>query len=158
MNAKILKPEIKNLYLEGKDVPEICKRFKGLSESTLYNWIKKENWKTLRDEKMKKFIKSPEILMTMLENMITSLGEKIEDPEKVAKIADSISKISKSIKNLFKDKDRLASVLFVIGELGKYMNEQDNGYIYDEDFRGKFDKLLSGFQNLMITKFSPNNF
>jgi len=158
MTLKDLKPEIKRLYLDGKDVPEICKMFPSANDSTLYTWIKKENWKTLRDEKMKRFIKSPEILMTTLENMITKLNDKIDDPDAVAKSADSIVKIIKSIKTLSKDKDRLGSVLFVTGELGKHMNDQDNGYIFDEDFRTKFDKLLESFQSKMILKFSEKNF
>jgi len=159
-NVKQLKSEIKRLYLEGKEVPEICKMFKGLRGTTIYTWIRKENWKTHRDEKMKRFIKSPEILMQMLDRMIESLSVEggLKDSAAVAKTADSISKITKSIKTLLKDKDRLASVLFVIGELGQHMNKQDNDFIYDEDFRGKFDKLLLGFQNNMINKFSPNSF
>ena len=158
MTLKDLKPEIKRLYLDGRDVPEICKMFPSANDSTLYTWIKKENWKTLRDEKMKRFIKSPEILMNTLEKMITKLDEKIQDPDAVSKAADSIVKIVKSIKTLSKDKDRLGSVLFVTGELGKHMNDQDNGYIFDEDFRTKFDKLLESFQSKMILKFSEKNF
>jgi adenosyl cobinamide kinase/adenosyl cobinamide phosphate guanylyltransferase len=158
MTIKDLKPEIKRLYIDGKDVPEICSMFPKANDSTIYTWIRKESWKTLRDQKMKRFIKSPEILMDTLEKMITGLDEKIQDPDAVSKAADSIVKIVKSIKTLSKDKDRLGSVLFVTGELGKHMNDQDNGYIFDEEFRTKFDKLLESFQSKMILKFSEKNF
>ena len=160
MNIKDLKPEIKRLYIEGKDVPEICEMFPNANDSTVYTWIRKEDWKVLRDQKMKRFIKSPEILMQMLEDMISGLGNAgaLKDPAAVAKTADSISKIVKSIKTLSKDRDRLGSVLFVTGELGKHMNDQDNGYLYDEEFRGKFDKLLESFQSKMILKYSEKNF
>lgn len=160
MNIKDLKPEIKRLYIEGKDVPEICEMFPKANDSTVYTWIRKEDWKVLRDQKMKRFIKSPEILMQMLEDMISGLGNAgaLKDPAAVAKTADSISKIVKSIKTLSKDRDRLGSVLFVTGELGKHMNDQDNGYLYDEEFRGKFDKLLESFQAKMILKYSEKNF
>lgn len=161
MNIKDLKPEIKRLYIEGKDVPEICEMFPKANDSTIYTWIRKEDWKLLRDQKMKRFIKSPEILMQMLEDMISGLADKdgiIKDPTGAAKAADSISKIVKSIKTLSKDKDRFGSVLFVIGELGKHMNDQENGYLYDEEFRHKFDKLLETFQAKMILKYSEKNF
>ncbi len=42
--------------------------------------------------------------------------------------------------------------------LKENMNEQDDGFNYNEEYRDKFDKLLLGFQNKMINKFSPNNF
>lgn len=158
MTLKDLKPEIKRLYIDGKDVPEICKMFPSANDSTLYTWIKKEGWKTMRDEKMKRFIKSPEILMQSLETLIVKLNDKADDPDAVAKASDSIVKIIKSIKTLSKDKDRLGSVLFVTGEIGKHMNDQENGYIYDEEFRIKFDKLLESFQSKMILKFSEKNF
>lgn len=161
MNIKDLKPEIKRLYTDGKDVPEICEMFPKANDSTIYTWIRKEDWKLLRDQKMQRFIKSPEILMQMLENMIDGLADKdgkILDSTNAAKSADSISKIVKSIKTLSKDKDRLGSVLFVTGELGKHMNEQDNGYLFDDEFRNKFDKLLETFQAKMILKYSEKNF
>lgn len=132
--------------------------FPGLADSTIYTWIRKENWRILRDEKMKKFIKSPEILMEMLEKMIEGLAGQIGDPVQLAKSADAISKITKSIKSLIKEKDRLGSVLFATGELAKHMNEQSNNHIYDPDYREKFDKLLGSFQEKMILKYSPKNY
>lgn len=158
-NIKQLKPEIKRLFCEqGKDVPEICSMFPGVADSTIYTWIRKENWKVMRDEKMKKFIKSPEILMDMLEKMIEGLGDQIKDPVSLAKSADAISKITKSIKSLIKEKDRLGSILFATGELAKHMNDQSNALIFDAEFRDKFDKLLESFQEKMITKYSPKNY
>lgn len=159
VNIKILKPEIKRLYIEEQmDVTEICAMHPGAADSTIYTWIRKEKWNALRDEKMKKFIKSPEILMNMLEKMIEGLGESINDPVALAKSADAISKITKSIKSLIKEKDRLGSILFATGELAKHMNEQSGQHIYDSEFRDKFDKLLSTFQEKMILKYSPKNY
>lgn len=129
-----------------------------LNPSTVYTWIRKEQWSQLRDEKMKKFMKSPEILMDMLEKMIEGLGDSIKDPAALAKSSDSIAKIVKSIRVLVKDKDRLASILFTIGELGKHMNDQRGSNQFDEEFRLKFDKLLESFQEKMILKFNPNSF
>ena len=158
MNIKDLKPEIKRLYLDGVSVPEICAMYKKANDSTIYTWIRKENWKVLKDEGLKRFTDSPEILLQSLKDMIGKLHEKVDDPDAVAKSSDSISKIAKTIKTLWKDKDRLGSVLFVTGELGKHMNEQDNGFIYDQEFRDKFDKLLESFQSKMILKYSQKNF
>lgn len=158
MALKDLKPEIKRLYIDGRDVPEICKMFPSANDSTLYTWIKKEGWKTMRDEKMKRFIKSPEILLQMLDDMIQEIPKQVKNPKEVSQTADAISKIVKSIKTLSKDKDRLGSVLFVTGEIGKHMNDQENGYIFDEEFRSKFDKLLESFQSKMILKYSEKNF
>ncbi|MBV6478704.1 MAG: hypothetical protein HGGPFJEG_01461 [Ignavibacteria bacterium] len=156
-DIKALKPQIKTLFLSGTDVPEICDSFRAVNPSTVYTWIRKEGWRELRDKKLQSFNDSPEMLLQMLDTMITGLGKQVNDPVQVAKIADSISKIVKSIKTLSKDKDRLGNVLFVIGELGKHMNEQSNHVLFDEEFRSKFDKLLESFQSKMILKFNPKN-
>lgn len=156
-DLKFLKPQIKTLFLSGTDVPEICESFRTVNPSTIYTWIRKEGWREQRDGKLKTFNKSPEILLEALDNMIKELSDNVKDPVAMAKAADAISKMSKSIKTLSKDKDRLGNVLFVIGELGKHMNDQDNGFYYDEAFRNKFDKLLDTFQSKMILKFNPKN-
>lgn len=156
-DIKFLKPQVKTLFLSGTDVPEICDSFRGLNPSTVYTWIRKEGWREQRDKKIESFNKSPDMLLEMLDTMIRGLDEQIHDPVQVAKIADSISKIVKSIKTLSKDKDRLGNVIFVIGELGKHMNEQNNSFIYGNEFRDKFDNLLESFQSKMILKYNPRN-
>lgn len=130
---------------------------KGANPSTIYTWIRKEGWREQQDDKLKSFNKSPEILLEALDSMIKELSDSVKDPVAMAKAADAISKMAKSIKTLSKDKDRLGNVLFVIGELGKHMNEQDNNFLFNEEFRDKFDKLLETFQSKMILKFNPKN-
>lgn len=157
MRAKIYKTEIRNLYTDGKSVGDLAKLFPQVSSTTMYRWAKDENWDAARESKIQKYTKSPEILLDALERMITGFDKQLTDPNQVAKTADAISKIVKSIKSLSKEKDRFSSIIFTLGELGKYMSQFENKHLFDEDFRGKFDKLLSGFQNLMLEKYSPNN-
>jgi len=154
---RLIKPEAKRLFLLGKDGGDIRKIFPQIPESTLYNWINREKWKELRDSKMQKYTKTPEILLDTLERMINSLDAQLGDPNKVAKAADSICKIVKSIKSLSKEKDRLSSVIFAVDELGQFMNYSPDKHIFDDEFRVKFDKLLSGFQQRMLEKYSPKN-
>ena len=153
-----IKLEIKNLYTNGKELVDILKLFPYLKSSTLYSWVKKENWKSLRDEKISNYSNTPEILMKTLNDMIIKLSEKLDDPDAVAKAADSIIKITKSIKSLAKDKDRLSSVIFTISELSKYINDCSDSNLFTSEFRNDLDRLLSGFQNKMIEKYSPKNF
>jgi len=167
---KSLKPIIKDLFLSGKDVPEICDMFTGLGTSTVYGWIKKERWKELRDSKVSQYVNSPDILMNALHTMLKHLTEgtiKKEDgtempilssPGAVVQISDAVSKLVKSIKSLSKDKDYLGSIVFTIGLLSKYMNENDENALYDETFRDKLVKLLSGFQTECVKRYSPKNF
>ena len=165
MNIKILKPEIKRQFLDGKSVIEIRKFFPKVSNSTIYSWVKREKWETLRDEKIKKYTDSPEILLDMLNQLMQEIPdilkkEEMTTSDKAAatvKISDSISKVCKSIKTLSKDKDRLSQIIFTISELGKFMNECDFKHSLDADFRAKLDRLLSGFQSKMIEKYSPIN-
>ena len=156
-NNKLIKPEVERLYLEGKDAGDIMKIFPQLPSSTLYTWIQKYKWNEKRDSKLTKYTKTPEILLDTLERMIQSLDTSLTDPLATAKTADAISKIVKSIKSLSKEKDRLSSILFTIGELGKYMNTCEISHLFDEEFRNKFDKLLTGFGELMLEKYSPKN-
>jgi adenosyl cobinamide kinase/adenosyl cobinamide phosphate guanylyltransferase len=150
MKSKELKSEAKKLFLKGTEVTDICKRLR-LPKNTVYNWTKKEKWSDLRKSKIQSVSSAAEVLLDKLEKMIASLDVK-QDADKMAKTADSIVKIIKSIKTLSKDADRFSAVIFVIGELGKYMNDSKSSY--DEFFREKFDTLLEGFQKLMIQKFS----
>ncbi|CAF4627083.1 unnamed protein product [Rotaria sp. Silwood1] len=144
--------------------------FTGLGTSTVYNWIAKEHWKQLRESKVNQYINSPEILMNALNLMLKELTEgkvKLADgtevsilsrPGAVVQIADAISKLVKSIKSLSKDKDYLASIVFAVNLLSKYMNDNDEDSIYDDVFRDKLIKLLSGFQTHCIKIYSPKNF
>jgi hypothetical protein len=166
ISVKLIKPQAERMYMDGKEPPEILSMFPTLPSSTLYNWIKKGKWDEVRDNKIQMYTKSPEIMLQMLEQMINEVPAVLSNGEMsasakagvVAKVSDSISKICKSIKTLSKDQDRLGSVLFTIEELGKYMNQSDLSHLFDPEFRGKFDKLLQGFQNLMLEKYSPKNF
>ena len=165
MNNKLTKPEVERLFLEGKDVKDILALFPDLPSSTLYAWIKRYKWAEIRDHKIQKYTKSPEIMLDMLEKLIDEVPSILNDEEtstsekasSIAKISDSISKVCRSIKNLSKDKDRLSSILFAVGELGKYMNGAPEKHLYDAEFREKFDKLLTGFSGLMLEKYSSKN-
>ncbi len=164
-----IKPLIKDMFIKGTPVPQICEFFSGLNQSTVHNWIKKENWKAERDSKASMYLNTPDILMKALDAMLTELttpkideltGKEVtilSSPAAVAKLSDAIAKIVKSIKSLSKDKDYLASIIFSLRELTTYMNELDAD-IYDSDFREKLTKLFTGFQKLAVEKYSPSNY
>jgi len=161
-NNKQILPEAKRLYLEGRSPSDILKLFPTLSSSTLYTWKKKFKWDELRDTKMKKFTNSPEILLDMLEELLSKVpgmlaSEDIDVNQKstnIAKISDSVSKICSSIKSLSKDKDRLSAILFSMEELGNYINIAPDKHLFDDEFRIKFDALLSGFSSHILDKYS----
>lgn len=165
MSNKLIKPEAKQLFLDGKDAGDILKLFPMLSSSTLYAWIKKENWNELRDGKLKNYTKSPEIMLNMLDGLITKVDEMLVNPEitveakasAIAKLSDSISKIVKSIKSMSKEKDRLSSILFTLGEFGKSINSYPDKHKLDEAFRKTLDDYLAWFSQQMLDKYSPKN-
>lgn len=162
---KALKPEIKRLYLEGKSVADICNLIKGAQQSTLYGWINKEKWNEIRDGKLKQYTDTPDILMNMLDQLIKQIPVLIESQDipitervrAVAQMSDSIQKIVKSIKTISKDKDRLSSIIFTVGEMCNLLNTKESRLIYDDEFRIKFDKFLAEFQNYAVSKYSPKN-
>jgi hypothetical protein len=162
---KLLKPQVERMYLDGKDPGDILKLFPTLPSSTLYGWIKKYKWDTVRNNKIQMYSKSPEILLQMLEQLINEVGDIFKNEEtsttekakSVAQISDSISKIVRSIKSLSKDQDRLGSILFTIEQLGKHMNKSELSHLFDVDFRNKFDKLLQSFQEWSLETYSPKN-
>lgn len=156
MTDPALKEAIRQLYINGETVPDICKKYPYLNKTTVYNWVKKENWDNDKETLISSFTSSPEIMLKSLDTMIKNLGEKVEDPKQVASIADSISKIVKSIKSLYKDKDRYSAIIFVVGELGGFLHE--NQALYDDTFRVQLINLLQGFKNEMRKKYSPKNF
>ncbi len=154
----ILKSEIRLKYLAGSSVAEIIKMFPKIKASTLYSWIKKDNWDAAKDERINAYNTAPEALLQALSDMVKGLPSLLDDPKAVAKSADSISKIVKSIKTLSKDKDRLSSIIFTISEFSKYINESKHSNLFTEEFRNSLDKILEGFQNKMLEKYSPKNF
>jgi uncharacterized protein YjcR len=162
---KALKPEIKRLYLDGKSVADICSIIKDVHQSTIYGWIQKEKWNEIRDKKLDQYTNTPDILMDMLHKLIQQIPKLVEAQDipinervrAVAQMADSIGKIVKSIKTISKDKDRLSSIIFTVGEMGKLLNTKESKLIYDDEFRIKFDKFLSEFQSYAVGKYSPKN-
>lgn len=161
-----LKPQCKKLYIEdGWEIGDIAKSLR-LNSRTLYDWAKKESWQAEREALLKKASKSPEILITALEGLlekvesVTSMNvEGTEDLQDIAKtvsqIADSISKITKTIKSLYKDQDRLGSILFVLADIGKFITNYRKTSTLTEEFFESLDKLLGAYQSHAITTYSP---
>lgn len=164
-DSKLIMPEARRLFLDGKSAGEILKIFPQLSSSTLYKWINRYKWNELRDTKMDNYTRSPEIMLEILESLIKRVEEMLLNPvltveqkaSSVAKLADSISKIVKSIQSMSKDKDRLSAILFTIEQLGKFMSASRDKHLYDDEFRTKFDKMLGEFGSEMLKIFSPKN-
>jgi transposase len=155
-SIKQLKSYIKKLYtVDGYEVRAICAALNAdRSERTIYNWIKKESWDALREELQKKSIKSPEILTKALEEQIEKLSE-AGGPEAVAKIADSIAKITKTIKTLYRDRDPLGNILFTLADLGQFVVEYSKTKVLPEEFFTNFRTLLEAYQQHALRKYSP---
>lgn len=153
-SIKQLKPYIKKLYVEdGWDVPGIAAAL-NRNAKTIYNWVKAENWEQLREESNKKSAKTPEILTKALEEQIEKLSS-AGGAEAVAQIADSISKISKTIKSLYKDQDRLGSILFVTSDFGKFIREEAKSGLLPDDFFTSLRNLLDRYQEYALKTYSP---
>jgi len=153
-SIKQLKPYIKKLYVEdGWDVPGIAAAL-NRNAKTIYNWVKAENWEALREESNKKSAKTPEILTKALEEQIEKLSA-AGGADAVAQIADSISKISKTIKSLYKDQDRLGSVLFVTADFGAFMRDEAKSRILPDDFFTNLRTLLDRYQEYALKKYTP---
>ena len=153
-SIKQLKPYIKKLFTEDCwEVPGIAAAL-NCNPKTIYNWVKKDNWLQLREELSKKSAKTPEILLKALEEQIDKLSE-AGGADAVAQIADSISKISRTIKTLYKDHDRLGSVLFVLADFGEYIKQEASAGILPDEFFSHLRTLLDGYQQHALKKYSP---
>lgn len=153
-STKQLKPYIKKLFVEdGWGVPGIAAAL-NRPPKTIYNWVNKESWEKLREEQNKKSLKTPEILTKALEEQIEKLSA-AGGAEAVAQIADSISKISKTIKSLYKEQDRLGSVLFTMADFGAFVRDQAKNKLLPDDFFSSLRELLEAYSTYALQKYSP---
>ncbi len=153
-SIKQLKPYIKKLYTEdGWEVPGISAAL-NCNAKTIYNWVNKENWNEIREELSRKSARTPEILTKALEEQIEKLSE-AGGAAAVAQIADSISKISGTIKTLYKDNDRLGSVLFVISDFGNFIKNEASSGLLPEEFFSHLRTLLDNYQQYALKTYSP---
>jgi chaperonin cofactor prefoldin len=173
-----IKKQAKNLFMQGRDPVEILDTISDLSPSTLYNWIKAGSWRNERENKILSQQQAGEILLDNLQKLIQRVHKITEsldnidlrdadDPEydpvkiaeaqsnAVAKFSDSISKITKSINTLFKQQDRLSQIIFSFGEFKNYISSQAKSF--DDKFLLDLEKMLLGFQQDMIKKYSSKN-
>jgi transposase len=100
-NSKELKDSVKALYMQGKEATEISELL-DVAASTIYNWINNENWKAERTSRKRDFSRSPEKLMVALDDLMIKMSES-KDQSEFAKYADAFSKITKSVRSLYKD-------------------------------------------------------
>ncbi len=153
-SIKQLKPYIKKLYIEdGWEVPGIAAAL-NRNAKTIYNWVKNEQWDQLREEQNKKSSKTPEILTKALEEQIEKLSQ-AGGAEAVAQIADSISKITKTIKSLYKDQDRLGSILFVTADLGKFLRDEAPASSLPVDFFTNLRIFLDKYMVYALKTYAP---
>lgn len=168
---KEIKSAAFNLFIQGNDAVEILDKISDLRPTTLYGWIKNENWKQQRERRLLNQQSAGDILLSNLEKLIQRIEGIISDLEtprddmtpaellkfseaqanQIAKFSDAISKISKVINTVAKDRDRLSQILFSFGEFKIYISQ--NRKNYKHDFMQELDQVLKGFQNQMLTKF-----
>lgn len=171
---KELKTQAFNLYMQGNDPIDILDKISALKPTTLYSWIKKENWADKREKRLLNQQNAGDILLENLEKLIQStqviiadlqtpdddltLDEKIKWSEAkanlVAKFSDSVSKISKTITSHYKQHDRLGQILYAFGEFKMFVSTRQKSLT--PDFRNILELLLKEFQNHALNKFSNN--
>jgi hypothetical protein len=172
--ANDIKQQAHNLFMQGLDPSDILDRISDLAPSTLYGWIKSGNWKKKRESKILNQQQAGDILLSQLQTLIKKVdsilneldsdsSDEGKDPidraneqaQLVVRFSDSISKISKSITSLFKDKDRLSQIIFSFGEFKDFISSQAKNF--DDKFLLDLEKALQGFQQAMIKKYSSKN-
>jgi transposase len=169
-----LKPIIQNCYVNQlMEVGELSKRY-NISKTIIYRWVKQGSWREKREKKGDLKRRTPEILLDDLQAILntikqareyleikgsqqTTLDDMKQSLSIITKCSDAVSKITKSIRTTFRDLDRLDSILFAFGEFRIYVADEQKKKGYDEEFYEKLDKLLEGFQDEVIKKFSPKN-
>ncbi len=132
----------KVLYIEqGKTAKEIAELL-GVTEKTVGEWVRKDNWKRERDARMA----SPANRITNIQNIIGDLSEQrlqfnreLQAAEKagdtetvkelranVSKIDDAVSKWNKTLETINKEsKVSLTTYLYVMEDIFKHLNHYD---------------------------------
>lgn len=159
-SIKALKHVVKRMYVEqGMSVPEICREL-NLNPKSVYNYVNKNDgeWNKERDQINKRSVKTPELLTSALEGIIEKVDSLMssdappqELAESLAKMSDSISKITKTIKGLYKDHDRLESTLVAISDLNTFIKTEG---IIDPAFYSQFASLMEKFKTFIINKYA----
>lgn len=145
MSHKIERIEAKRLYLEENlSLEDINKRIPQVSLASLYRWSAEEKWDAEREEVALTAFSSHRTILKMISN---KLNEIAKSGVINAGDSDSLTKLAKTVKTLFKDVDSYGNIILTIGELTEFLQDRD------QELLAKLHPLLIEFGNLMSRKY-----
>ncbi len=130
----------KDLYIKGRKPSEIAEELE-LSIGTVYRWIRDEKLGFEKDKRVANFSVEAmgELLLIAYKEFLIDISEnpkKLQDPA----VADSIVKITKSIKSLEKDVDYLGISADVIKKATELIRDEYPNYL--ENWKNIVPRLL----------------
>jgi hypothetical protein len=149
MAHKIERIEAKRLYLEENlSLEEIQKRMPQVSIASLYRWSGDEKWDAEREEVALTAFSSHRKILKMISDKLDEIAKTgvIDSGE-----SDSLTKLAKTVKTLFKDVDSYGNIILAIGELTEFLAERD------QELLEKLHPYLIEFGNVMSKKFAKRN-
>ena len=145
MSHKIERIEAKRLYLEENlSLEDINKRIPQVSLASLYRWSAEEKWDAEREEVALTAFSSHRTILKMISN---KLNEIAKSGVINAGDSDSLTKLAKTVKTLFKDVDSYGNIILAIGELTEFLAERD------QEMLEKLHPLLVEFGNMISKKY-----
>jgi len=145
MAHKIERIEAKRLYLEENlSLEEIQNRMPQVSIASLYRWSADEHWDAEREEVALTAFSSHRTILKMISN---KLNEIAKSGVINAGDSDSLTKLAKTVKTLFKDVDSYGNIILAIGELTEFLAERD------QEMLEKLHPLLVEFGNMISKKY-----
>jgi hypothetical protein len=145
MSHKIERIEAKRLYLEENlSLEDINKRIPQVSLASLYRWSAEEKWDAEREEVALTAFSSHRTILKMISN---KLNEIAKSGVINAGDSDSLTKLAKTVKTLFKDVDSYGNIILAIGELTEFLAERD------QELLDKLHPYLIEFGNVVSKKY-----
>jgi len=145
MAYKVERIEAKRLYLEeNMALEDIQKRMPQVSVASLYRWCAEEKWDAEREEVALTAYSSHRKLLKMISDKLDAIAKSgiIDSSE-----SDSLTKLAKIVKTVFKDVDSYGNIILAIGEFTEFLSERD------KDLLDKLHPYLIEFGNAMSKKY-----
>jgi hypothetical protein len=145
MSHKIERIEAKRLYLEENlSLEDIQKRMPQVSIASLYRWSAEEKWDAEREEVALTAFSSHRTILKMITKKLDEIAKSgVIYPSE----SDSLTKLAKTVKTLFRDIDSYGNIILAVGEFTEFMAERD------QELLDKLHPYLIEFGNAMSKKY-----
>ena len=152
--------EAERLFVrKGKSPAEVAAALRELfgrgapSEATIDRWRRRYNW----DRKREVYRKSPQSALDDMEAVIPSFTRELRDmvtrgslspadTDKANRLADSLSKLTKSIGAVRKEQDILSATVEVMGKFCPYVKANEK----DEEVLERLVEHINNFSNMIL--------